>query len=430
MLRTTRTTNNNNGALGFLGGAGNGNPGQMLGARVGARRKQRIEQLKAAATTQQLNNGNNATMLYSSGLNKTTNQVQPGNNLNHQIKLPLDVQEKMNRWREKREGRQAAQQVTTQVTTQQDENFEVEQETAQDENIQSIPVANAVMTQPRDATIRRSSDNVPAVMVSQPGVVLPQQSPAPVPPPSLFDSTNQEILKTMVSHEVKQVLDQLKKERPELLNQDEVMTNLNTKTRGFEDTLQQFNVKEQRLRETVDQLNITVKAVQTNIDNFKHETGGAGVTEEVMRSWVSHFFNEQVGVLKKDFQTEIGKLSDKVSASQSGAVNSNSLKTIESNLKLLENKFQNTLQTIYESVAFVYGQVMEEVKVHEKPDSKSKTITKAAVGDRVMLYYPVVKDDNNRWMKVRTVDPESAQLADGYVPVFQNNVVYVGNFKM
>jgi phage shock protein A len=254
----------------------------------------------------------------------------------------------------------------------------------------------------------------------------------------------------------------LKKERPELVNQAEVMNIVNQKTRKFEDSLQQFNVREQRLRESVDQFHVTIKAVQTNIDAIKHESGGAGITEDVMRSWVSHFFNEQIGMLKKDIQTDFNNVTEKIHYNNNeiqktlekmshnskesseeiqneftkvyeklaSVIKNNDFKTLEANLQLLEKKFQNTLQNIFESVTFVYGTVVEEVAIYEKSDKKAKEICKAQPGDKLLLCYPIFKDGNNRWMKTRTVDAESAQLAEGWVPVFFDDTVFVNSFHL
>ena len=258
---------------------------------------------------------------------------------------------------------------------------------------------------------------------------LPLSSP---PPPtalqSLFDTTGQEILKGMVDVEVKKILDQLKKERPELLTQTDLMNQINLKNRKIEDSLQQFNIHNQRLKDTVDQLSISIKAVQSNIDHVKHESGGSGLTEEVMRSWVLHFFTEQIGNLKKDFQEEFYKTNEKIN--QFGGVKSNELKIVENNLKLLETKFQNTLQNIFESFCFVYATAVEKVSIYTFQDVKSTVINTINPGEEILLNYPILKDDNNRWMKARIVDRESAQLTEGYIPIFLNNVVLLNNFHL
>jgi len=262
----------------------------------------------------------------------------------------------------------------------------------------------------------------------------------------LFDASNQDILKKQVEFEVKKVLDLLKKERPELVNQSEVMNIVNQKTRKFEESLQQFNVREQRLREMVDQMNISIRAVQSNVDQTKIQVGGTYLTEEVMKSWVSHFFGEQVGPITTELRSNLSASEEKThniitqhSKSTEDAIKTldarlqhalQSLSSTDNNIKTLEIKFQNTLQSISESLYCVYGTVMEVTPLYEKPDEKSKEISKCNRGDVLLLTYPIFKNGNDRWMKVRTVDQSTAQLGESWVPVFQNDVAYVGGFKM
>ena len=286
----------------------------------------------------------------------------------------------------------------------------------------------------------------PLIMESHPLIMQSQ-------PQSLFDPTSRDLLKSIVEIEVKKTLDQLRKDRPELASQEDVMNMVNQKTRKVEESVQQFNVREQRLQETINQIIVSLKAVQSNIDNVKTESGGAGLTEDVMRSWVSHFFNEQIGMVKKDFQTEnraahdrhattsnqIVVVMDQVAAlsNQLTAVNdkfersanlAEKLKGMESNLNVMDSKFQNTLQNIFETGCFVFGTVVEDLNVYAKPNQNSDVLDRISSGVRLLLLYPIVKDGNDRWMKVRIVDSDSAALTEGWVHVFLNDTVFVNSF--
>lgn len=402
-----------------------------------------------------------ANMMLNKSNQFTQEQIQPGV-VAGKISLPPDAQEKMNKWRENRELRlRQSQQVQSNhlypIQEVMESTEEQEQENEEDNGRNYDHSGGNSMVYQRD---NNDHQNYVSPQPFQPQtfptsvktskqfqVAPPSQSPSSLPSSSsssshspsqsqsLFDATTQDILKTMVSHEVRQILDQLKKERPELVNQADIMNNLNQKTRAFEDKLQEFKIQEQRLFDKVENLAINVKAVQTNVDDVKQESGGAGITEEVMRSWVLHFFNEQIGVLKRDIQDDINKVSDKISNVGAGGnvpgTLTKDMRTIESNLKLLENKFQNTLQTIYESVLFVYGSVIEsEVNIYEKPDVQSNCITSVPRDTRLLLFYPITKDEKSKWMKVRLVDKDSAELCEGWVPVMYENTVFVANFEI
>ena len=42
----------------------------------------------------------------------------------------------------------------------------------------------------------------------------------------------------------------------------------------------------------------------------------------------------------------------------------------------------------------------------------------------LILFYPIIKEGDERWMKVRKVDPESAQLVEGWVSIFLKDVIW------
>lgn len=251
---------------------------------------------------------------------------------------------------------------------------------------------------------------------------------------SFFHPTNQEILKGIVANEVKVVLDQLKKERPELANQADVMNIVTQRTRKFEDSLQQFNVQVQRLRDTVDKNEISLKAVQTNIDTFKQGDGDAVLTEETMRSFVSHFYNDQIGHVKKEIQKDTQKLKETVTHLE------NNERKQRERLDDVTQSFQETLQKMYEDTCNIRGEVLEDVKVyetiHEKSDEKSnssklpKPLRNYKSGEKVLLVGSAKPRGKDRWMKTRWVDCDTAQLHEGWVPVFINGKVNIGKFSL
>lgn len=474
MMMTTNTNNNNNNL--------SGSP--EMNARS-SRRQQRVQNFKnMPSIITPANNGLKGLML---NQNSTFEITPRANNatMATQLNIPDDIKEKLNRWREDRQKRQMMvsgdmnndtvdYQSTQQPHKQPHQPNHISQELRQpNAKISSPPSRSPPQPSPTQPSPPQPSqtqlsenDHQELNKVTQnldgyhefmsTGGKLPlelldnknfsdsfssppsqpqtkQANPTSSSPPtalqSLFDTTGQEILKGMVEVEVKKVLDQLKKERPELVTQTDLINQINLKNRKVEDSLQQFNIHNQRLKDTVDQLSISIKAVQTNIDNVKHETGGGGgLTEDVMRSWVLHFFNEQIGNLKKDFQEEYYKTNEKINQLSGGK--SNELKIIENNVKLLETKLQNTLQNIFESVCFVYGTVVEKVSIYTLQDLKSTVIASINPGEEILLNYPIIKDGNDRWMKARVVDHESAQLAEGYIPIFLNNLVLLNNFHL
>ena len=419
-----------------------------------------------------------------------------GSNLAAQINVPTDVKDKLNRWREERQKRQQMEQSTFQeprvlvdatnttlanvssipsvtstsstVTFNHHNNHQTpmidEQENDDEIGHQQIdgyhefkssggklpndlnlgPIRHGVSPSseewenknelPSASTLPSSSSLSPSLLPSSSGNMV---NSSPTPLQNLFDTTGQEILKGMVETEVKKILDLLKKERPELVSQNDLVNQINQKHRKVEDLLQQFNIHNQRLKETVDQLVVSVKAVQSNIDHVKHERGGSGVTEEVMRSWVVHFFTEQIGNLKKDFQEEFFKMNEKINSLAGGNVGAISSKTserlgvVENNIKLLETKFHNTLQNIFETVCFVYGTTVDKIPVYSLQSPNASVITTIGAGEDILLIYPILSDENNnKWMKTRIVDHETAQLADGYVTLLWNQEIMINNFRL
>ena len=479
--------NSDNEYLGFLAGQDSG--------RQNVRRQQRFQNFKNTSQPPPLNTGNSATVVVNS-TPETFNmvQVQPGN-LSQNIALPADIQQKINRWREKRQQKASQQIQGSQPMTAVDgqytdsngnsffSNYEDLDEvkildihkTIRGKFIRPTPTptphgfsqiqTHPIQVQPKPhpqqnhQPVKSVVDNVPvsteqgnapstenqsqsqSQSQSQPPMsVLRQQSPpVQAAPISIFDPSHQEIMRGQVEFEVKRVLDQLKKERPELVNQAEVMNIVNQKTRKFEESLQQFNVREQRLRDMVDQMNVTIKAVQSNVDNTKTENGGQFVTEDVMRSWVTFFISEQMGTIKNELHSDVDRITEKLTAASSQR--SLDVKTLENNIRLLETKFlntvrlletkfQSTFQSIFEVISFIYGTVLTEVSTYEQPDAKSKELARCKVDDKLMLQYPIYKAGNDRWMKVRTVNPETAQIGDAWVPILLNQIPYVGNFSM
>ena len=91
---------------------------------------------------------------------------------------------------------------------------------------------------------------------------------------------------------------------------------------------------------------------------------------------------------------------------------------------------KNTVQSIFETTCFTYGKVTSPVLIYEKPTVSSEVIGNGEIGEKLLLMYPVSKQQNDRWMKVRKIDPESAQLAEGWVPVFLNDVVNIDSFHV
>jgi hypothetical protein len=462
--------NSENENLGFLGGQESG--------KQNARRQQRFQKFKNASQPQPLNTGTSGTIVVNSNQDSSNPvQVQPGN-LSQNIALPADIQEKINRWREKRQQKALQQQQGPQPMTTADGQYtdsngnsffsnsedldEVKQleshKTIRGKFIRPTPHGlSQIQTQPHPQPVIqlhpqpqphpqpviqlhpqppvKNVVNVNTVPVSkeyeksQTIEPLRQQSPQlQASPVSIFDPSHQEIMRGQVEFEVKRVLDQLKKERPELVNQAEVMNIVNQKTRKFEESLQQFNVREQRLRDMVDQMNVTIKAVQSNVDHTKTENGGQFVTEEVMRSWVSFFISEQMGAIKNELHSDVDRITEKLTSASSQR--SLEVKTLENNIRLLETKFQNTLQAIFEVISFIYGTVLTEVSTYEQPDAKSKELARCKVDEKLMLQYPIYKAGNDRWMKVRTVNSETAQIGDAWVPILLNQIPYVGNFSM
>jgi hypothetical protein len=422
----------------------------FLSGKKNTPRNQRRQQFRKANPTPPLNTGASGTMITSP--EKPTVKVNPSS-ISQSISLPPDIQEKINRWRENRLKHETP---TTNSTQDSSLSFAGTQQQmirtplVQNQQQTARPVNNMVnsnnpiqMAQMRGRLVKSSpvaSPPPPTMLVTDVSNFISEEDEEPQPdeteeftqnethPPvkniSLFDPQQQEIMKGQVEFEVKRILDQLKKERPELTNQADIVNAVNQKTRVFEESLQQFNVREQRLRDMVDQMNVTIKAVQSNVDNTKSENGGQFITENVMKSWVSFFLSEQMANIKTELRSDIVRLNEKTTQQTSD------INTLETTSRLLETKLQNTLQTIFESVLFVRASVLGPVSSYETTSTESKSVRSYVQGEELILVYPVVKMGEDRWMKVKSVDSVSAQLSESWVPVLLNQVPLVGDFKL
>jgi hypothetical protein len=194
------------------------------------------------------------------------------------------------------------------------------------------------------------------------------------------------------------------------VNQAEVMSAVNAKTQKFSESMQQMNVLNQKLRDMVDSINVKLNAVQSNVERVTQQSGGPVLTEETMRSWTQFFVSEQLGFLKNDSHLEIEGVNGKIA--------------------LLDSKFQETLQNLYESTCFVIGRVIEDgVAIYKDSNNQSEEINYCKCGDRLKLKYPVIHQGNDRWMKVQTVNPNTAELGIGFVPIYLQSIMYVGEFS-
>lgn len=408
--------------LGFLGNS-----------KQNTQRNQRRQQFRKANPVPPVNTGSSGTLITSA--EKPTVTVKP-TNISQSISLPPDIQEKINRWREKRLKQDA-------TTLSQDTSPEQTQQTPRTTHNPIQPNSQMKMAaQVRARLVKGSSVTLPPPTMVVTDVsnfiseeeeepqsnnneqLAKEESKSPVKNISLFDPQQQEIMKGQVEFEVKRVLDQLKKERPELTSQADIVNAVNQKTRVFEESLQQFNVREQRLRDMVDQMNVTIKAVQSNVDNTKSENGGQFITENVMKSWVSFFLSEQMANIKTELRSDIVRLNEKTTQQTSD------LKTLETTSRLMETKLQNTLQTIFESVLFVRASVLGPVSSYETTNTESKVVRSYTPGEELVLVYPIVKMGEDRWMKVKSVDSVSAQLSESWIPVLLKQVPLVGEFKL
>jgi hypothetical protein len=435
-----KSTSSSNESFGFLSGHENG--------KKTTQRSQRRQQFRKNNPTPPLNTGSSGTMITSP--DKPSITVKPTSNISQSIALPPDIQDKINRWREKRlkqdqptkttppiqqtrpstspiqlsqvrgrlDNKSVIQPPPTLFVTDDMNNFISEED---DQHVQD-EVENSTSNLSGVSSLTPQQLTVPQPLQLTSSQTLPQQTQ--LKSISLFDPQQQEIMRGQVEFEVKRVLDQLKKERPELTNQADIMNTVNQKTRIFEESLQQFNVREQRLRDMVDQMNVTIKAVQSNVDNTKAENGGQFVTEDVMKSWVSFFLGEQMANIKTELRSDIVRLNEKTTQQSSD------LKTLETTVHLLETKLQNTLQTIFESVLSVRGSVLNQVSSYESTNVDSSVRNTYNTGDELVIMYPIVKIGEDRWMKVKTVDSTTAQLSEAWIPVLLNQVPLVGNFKL
>lgn len=254
---------------------------------------------------------------------------------------------------------------------------------------------------------------------------------------SIFHPSNQEIIKGIIASEVRATLDKLKTERRELVDQESALNQFSLRTLKVEENLQEFNIREQRLRDAVEKLEISIKATQTNVDEIKKDSNSAFVTEDVMRSWVKHFYNEQAEELRLKVADEIKK---GVAAAQKpqeeleklivAAVNK---KTIELSQSIadVDRKFENTLQKIYTSTCFTIARAVNHVNVYENSDEKSRVLWDIKENQRVVLYYPLnIVGDRTIWIKTRRVNPDDAELSEGWVPIMLNGTVNLGDFGL
>jgi len=287
-----KNTSSNNEYLGFLNGHENG--------KQSAQRNQRRQQFRKANPIPPLNTGMSGTMITSP--DKPSITVQP-TNITQNIALPVDIQEKINRWRENRTKQDLSSTRSSVRSSNSSSSMPIQvtqvrgRLSPQQQQPKSSPPAfyangiddiKTLITKEENKNEDEVPTDVPqtnSIQVQLKGI-------------SLFDPQQQEILRGQVDFEVKRVLDQLKKERPELSNQADIMNAVAQKTRSFEESLQQFNIREQRLLDMIDQMNVKIKAVQSNVDNTKSENGGQFITENVMKSWVSFFLSEQMANVK------------------------------------------------------------------------------------------------------------------------------------
>lgn len=269
---------------------------------------------------------------------------------------------------------------------------------------------------------------------SLPSPPLPQPTEASAS--SLFHPSNQEILKGMVATEVNLILDKLKAERPELVNQSEIMNIVNKSTRTFEDALQQSAIREQRLRDSFEKMEISFRAIQNNIDEIRQDSGTTFVDEKTMKSWVNHFFNDQIGQLQlsmsKDIKTNMQAfIQDKNTASTSVERLEKSVADLRASIDAINAQYQATVQKIYEQTCFTRGKVLRKLNVHRAQDSKSEVLYSVAENEMVALYYPIEnKENGDIWMKTRRVNPLNGALSEGWAPVMLANQVLIGEFTI
>jgi hypothetical protein len=247
--------------------------------------------------------------------------------------------------------------------------------------------------------------------------------------------------------------------------------NLQERLLPIEEKLQQLCIKDERVRDSFDQFNVALRSIQGDLMQLKVEKGGAVLTEPVMKSWVTNFFQEHLGSLRREMQTSLDTMNEKIkiiietlsqiienqtsgNVDVLGTNNNNShatsilvsslssqmnetiaavtgdLKNQEQTIKLLEHKFQNTLQGIYDSTCTVKGQILQETRYYETPSSKSAEQGLLSPGQELLFFYPIHEDGEDKWMKIRLVDADTAQLQEAWVPVYHNKQINVGNFHM
>ena len=431
-----------------------GNPASIQSARgtgPSGRQRQQQQPQNQQQTIPQMNMGNSGTVMFAnSALTDRNGQtVKPGD-LSQGMDLPYDIQDKIKNWREKKLQKDQSRglfppfpQQSSMNTTPSYESIDQFQKNvfpqSQTNQYQQIRLQQQPLQQQQQQQPLQQQQPFQQQPFQQP---LQQQAPLAVQQetvfeetsqssdesstkqtavPSIFDAGMQEIMNRQIEFQVNKILDQLKKERPELTNQADIMTVVNQKIRKSEDMIQQMHVRNQRLSESVEQMNVKVKAVQSNVDQVKNQSGGTSLTEETMRSWVQFFLGEQLGLLKTDMNDVMNTKLEYLNTA---------MKTQEANTNVIDIKLQNTLQDMWESTFFVFGTVLTEVALYKESNKNSEEIRNCAVGEKLLLTYPILKFGEDRWMKVRNVDPLTAEITQAFVPVFLKSNVYVGNFHI
>lgn len=95
----------------------------------------------------------------------------------------------------------------------------------------------------------------------------------------------------------------------------------------------------------------------------------------------------------------------------------------------LETKLSNTCQNVFESTCVVFGKAIGNLHIYEQPDMSSPQLQFVANDRQIQLHYPIISSGESRWMKTRMVDPVSAELKEGFVPIFSGGQHMVGQFK-
>jgi hypothetical protein len=412
------------------------NPPSIQSARgtgPSVRQRQQPQPQNQQQTMPQMNMGNSGILMFANSAFADRNGqiVKPGD-LSQGMDLPIYIQDKIKIWKENKlqkdksrgsfppsvhQSQESADQIESQaplnVQANQYQQIRLLQQPVQQQQQQQQQLFHQQPLQ------QSSSIQQETVFEESPQSIDELSTKQNVP--SIFDSGTQEIMNRQIEFQVNKILDQLKKERPELTNQADVMTIVNQKIRKSEDMIQQMHVRNQRLSESVEQMNVKVKAVQSNVDQVKNQPGGTSLTEETMRSWVQFFLGEQLGLLKTDLNEVMNTKLEYLNTA---------IKTQEANTNVIDIKLQNTLQDMWESTFFVFGTVLKEVALYKESNKNSEEVRNCSVGEKLLLTYPILKFGDDRWMKVRIVDSLTAEIGQAFVPVLLKSNVYVGNFHI